>query len=626
MAAVQRLAAPLALAAFLAGIALLIATLPRRSAGGSDQAGFLRGVSGPIEKTVISPERPASLNAYSRGSSSRLAVLLTDPHSGWLGIAHGLKAIGVPFLITRDYRAALRHRVVLVYPVISGKVLSIGALRALAALPRRGGVLIGVNVLGGLNEVFGFDHAVESRSRLRLLFTCGQRRPCTFRGPRETSINLGSPTHPQGVLTSVGYTHPRAAPLARFDDGTAGITARAYGAGKVYAFGIDIGQLLLQGYNNRSQGIERSYVNGYEPTLDLFLRLLKDMYADGNASAVTLSPTPAGKALSVLLTHDLDSRRSFPNALAFAEFERKQRLPATYFIQTKYVRDWNDVAFLTAGNVAVLKRLARLGMELGSHTVSHSRQFNGFPLGGGDETFPAYQPLVKDATTTVHGTILGELRVSRFLLQHLSGEHIISFRPGYLRDPFDLPQALAATGYQFGSSVTANDSLTHLPFQLDYARGSVGETNVFEFPVTVEDQAPPFLLARLPHAIGLARAVARYNGLFVVLIHPNVVGYKLEFERRLVRALRPFAWFGTLADYGRWWRSRNAVGVDVQQQAAGSLVRLTIPSPLHGLTLSVPAGLRLAAVNPRSVRASQSNTVIVIGRAGGSVTLRLVPG
>ena len=67
------------------------------------------------------------------------------------------KTIGVPFLVTEDYRQALRHRVVLAYPTISGRTLSQEALKALAAFPRNGGTLIGVNVLGGgLNEVFGF--------------------------------------------------------------------------------------------------------------------------------------------------------------------------------------------------------------------------------------------------------------------------------------------------------------------------------------------------------------------------------------------------------------------------------------------------------------------------------------
>jgi len=95
------------------------------------------------------------LTTYGHGTTSRLAILLTDPDSSWLGLTHGLKSIGIPFKITRDVQEALRHNVVLVYPVISGKVLSPEALRRLAEYPRAGGTLIGVQVLGGgLNQVF----------------------------------------------------------------------------------------------------------------------------------------------------------------------------------------------------------------------------------------------------------------------------------------------------------------------------------------------------------------------------------------------------------------------------------------------------------------------------------------
>ncbi len=78
-----------------------------------------------------------------------MAIILTDPNSSWLGLAHGLKSIGIPFRITRDVQEALAHKVVLVYPMISGKVLRPEALQALAEYPKTGGTLIGVQGVGG---------------------------------------------------------------------------------------------------------------------------------------------------------------------------------------------------------------------------------------------------------------------------------------------------------------------------------------------------------------------------------------------------------------------------------------------------------------------------------------------
>ena len=67
------------------------------------------------------------------------------------------------------------------------------------------------------------------------------------------------------------------------------------------------------------------------------------------------------------------------------------------------------------------------------------------------------------------GTILGELRVSRFLIEQLvPGVHVASFRPGYLSDPYALPQALVATDYRIQLVRDGKwTRSTHLPFQLD---------------------------------------------------------------------------------------------------------------------------------------------------------------
>src|SRR5690242_16983815 len=70
-------------------------------------------VKGPDSKSVF-PERSATgFEKYQGGTNSRLAVLVTDSNSSWLGIAHGLKSIGIPFMVTPDYQEALRHKVVL---------------------------------------------------------------------------------------------------------------------------------------------------------------------------------------------------------------------------------------------------------------------------------------------------------------------------------------------------------------------------------------------------------------------------------------------------------------------------------------------------------------------------------
>jgi len=556
------------------------------------------GISGPNPVTVVPPPEAASWENEHRGTESRLAILLTDPDSNWLGLVHGLKTIGVPITVARSVSEAVRHSVVLVYPIISGHVLKPEELRLLAALPRRGGTLIGINVLGGLQDVFGFKEAVPSRDRLEMRLDARQTLATPFHDPRELTLPLGAAGNAERLGT-YGYTRAQELPLAAYPDGSAAITQKSYGHGHAYAFGVDLGQLLLVGYNNRDDTLERSYVNQYEPLLDVFLRLLRSMYIAGESSAVTLGTVPEGRPLAVVITHDIDFTRSVENCAAYADFETAQGFHATYFLQTKYIRDYNDDSFFNAREVPVLKKLIAQGMEIGSHSIAHSKVFDHFALGSGTERYPAYQPFVQSALVTTGGTILGELRVSKFLIETLiGGPKTQSFRPGHLANPYQLPQALEATGYKYSSSVTANNSLTHLPFQLNYDRDYTAETDIYEFPITIEDEEPPLMVERLPQALALARKLSVYGGTFVILIHPNIVGQKFDFEKGFVQAMKGKAWLGPLAELGRWWAARDHVGVDVRRHGREAVVSLSVPEAMDSLPLEIPAGWQVIKISP----------------------------
>lgn len=583
------------------------------------------GLSGPNHVTVVPPKVPTSWNRYGQGSSSRLAILLTDPDSCWLALAHGLKSIGVPFRITRDVREALSHRTVLVYPMISGKVLNPAELQALAEFPKTGGTLIGVQVLGGgLNQVFGFRDAVASRQRYDLTFSGGAPLLSELTDPQERTLRIGVREKNLEVMGTYGYTDA-ATPLARFDDGTAAVTQVAHERGRAYAIGVDLGFLLSKGYNNRGDELVKTFDNQFDPTLDVWLRLLKSIYRATEERAVTLGTVPFGKSLSVMLTHDVDFTQSMNNAVDYAEYEKSQGLVGTYFIQVKYIRDYNDDIFFNDEGVRHLARLAELGMEVGSHTIAHSKVFDQFPLGTGRESYPSYAPFVKSRRTAFNASLLGELRVSKFLIDHFSGQDIVSFRPGELSNPFGLPQALHATGFRFSSTATANNSLTHLPYQLTYDRLTESEVDVFEFPVTIEDEEFPKLGDRLPQALELARKLSRYGGSMVVLIHPNVLDHKLAFEKGFVEGVRPSAWFGSVGGFGRWWAARDQVQLDVVRESTELRVTLTAPSPVSGLTLEVPNGWELARSGSSVQGVEQQGTIVTVPELQGTHTVRLTP-
>ena len=549
-------------------------------------------LEGPDTLTPVPVIGPTSYKNYEQGSQSRLAIYLTDESSNWLGLAHGLKTIGVPFLITTDYETALQHDVVLVYPIISGKLLSSDALKALADFPRQGGTLMAVNVLGGgMQSIFGFEDVIETKNHHRLNFNEGYALTEDFKSLYQHSIKVGSETNSTRNPGLNSYTQPENLPIAVYEDGSAAITFKAHGDGRAYAIGIDIGQILLKGYNFREEDIAQYYVNHYQPSLDALLRFIMKVYQEGEDDAVILGTVPEGKSLSVMMTHDVDYTKSLKNALSYAKFEQEQDIRATYFVQTKYIKDYNDSIFLNDDGANYLRQLDDMDADLQSHSVSHSLQFHEFDMGTGEERYPDYTPYVYSPELTRKASLLGELRVSKFLLESFKQKgEVTAFRPGYLRNPPQLSQALQATGYRYSSAVTANKSLTHLPFQLNADRGFEAETQIFEFPVTIEDEKLPKLGDRLDEAIILADILKKYGGIFVVLNHPDVLGHKLDFEKGFIEHVKPFAWIGSLPEFGAWWAARNDVQIDVTSDGQQKTIHLKSLHPVKGLSLTLPSG------------------------------------
>jgi hypothetical protein len=579
------------------------------------------GLSGPSATSVVRPDLPTSIKAYAVGGPSRMAILLTDRDSSWLGLVQGLKSFGVPFTLTEDYQEALKHKVVMVYPVISGKTMTAQALSALADFTRHGGTLVATHVLGGgMNSLFGFSEAVSSTAHTQVRFAPDNAFIQRYFGNADLSIPIGSVQQPRG---SYSYSSPTGRVLARYEDNTSALISQDVGKGRTYALGLDIGAFSLLGYNNRQEGVVKSYVNSFEPGLDTLYLLLRDLYAEREPDAVLLGTVPDGKRLSIVLTHDIDYTRSVDNALIYAQYQKSQGIAATYFIQTKYVRDWNDDVFFNTEGAAKVRQLSEMGMEVASHSVAHSKVFGALPPGSGREAYPAYEPFVKSRTETRNATVLGELRISRYLLEAtVPGLAVTSFRPGHLENPETLPQALEASGYRFSSSTTANNALTHLPFRLNYSRRSLDETSIFEFPITIEDEGAPLMGSRLPQALQIAEKIQRYGGLFVVLTHPNILDHKLDFTRGLVEKMKPTAWFGTLSSFGQWWAARDQVSVDVDTVKGSKTLTLKAPQSIAGLTVEVPAGWQLTGSRPAAAAPVQTGRQLLLPRFSGDVELQ----
>lgn len=584
---------------------------------------IVNGVSGPEDKSVFPARVPTEWEKYSQGSTNRLAILITDSSASWLGVAHGLKTMGIPFILTTDYRRAIQYKVVMVYPIISGSALSPAALQALAAFPRNGGTLIGIQVLGALNEVFGFEEPVPSKQHFQIKILPDSNNVYTsqFKFNKEFTISIGNKERFKETIGTYSYSKTQLPALATYEDKSAAITQKFYETGRAFAFGFDIGYLLLKANNIRHEDFNRSSANDFEPSVDVILRLIKKIYIQSERNASYVCTVPYNKNLAVCITHNINFRKALENSLAFAEAEKKLGIRSSYFIQTKYIKDRKDFIFRNAEDFEIIKKLHEIGMDVQSNGVSGSPNFDQLDQGTGTEVYPTYKPYVMGWDKTYSGSIFGEMRVSRYLIDRMiPGVNTLCFRSSYLYTPFTYPQSLLASGYRFSSSTSANSALSHFPFQLNYNREYDSELDAFEFPITNGDEFPPFTFDRAESAIVLAKKIASYGGCYIGQVHPNKMG--LRVEKEFVNAMKEDAWFGTIRDFGLWWAARNEVSIDISNEGGRRVVTVVVPKRMEGLAIMLPIRSTPIAVDGGG-KHSIDGKLIIFELAEGKIRITL---
>jgi len=566
-----------------------------------DRISFFPGIEGPLEPTILPVKKATDWRKYANGSSSRLAIFLTDTASNWLGIVSGLKAQGIPFRVTTNIDDALQHTVVMIYPAVYSKYIDVETLVKLREHPKNGGVLIGFNVIApSMYSVFGFGKSSYSNQRDNIIIRDFNLPETDFiEDINEAKLRIGNLNITKENIGTFGYEETAYHPIGVFEDGSAAIIRNLYNNGACYAFGLDLGFLTIFAHANLDPQIQRTYANDFEPTLDVLYRMIKSIYIEYTDFPILPGTVPENKKVSVLVSHDIDYTKSIDSMLLYTEMERSKNIPATYFVQTRYVKDGLDQAYLNEKYFPYFIALKNMGMEIGSHSVSHTPFLSFIPLGTGLEKYPDYRPYYFTFTSTFNETLMGELRVSHFLIKELFGVNSTSFRSGYLRYPEKLHVTMQEVGYKYGSSITANEVLTHMPFNPmnDYMFDQ--ELDVFEIPVTIEDELPPKMDERIEDAILLTEKISRYGGVVNILIHPNILGHKYRFLEAYINHFKDEAWFGTISEFGDWWNARTAMQIDVENTDQLVKVNIFAPYSIKGFPLIVPDEFRLVTTIPK---------------------------
>lgn len=529
-------------------------------------------------------------------------------------VEHVLRPMGIPYAVTTSPKLSWQHDLVVFFPESYPENFDTDELDTLKTAVETGVTLIlkpgdvpALQALGGITG-YGFNRAIHSSVSLT---SEGRTEFPSLDHANERLLPLGgNTTEHLNTWTLDAATSADVTVLARYEDGSAAIVKRVVGTGAVYTIGVDWRDTVLRNQLGYSLGGERSYINVFEPATDAWMLMVRDIYDRRVPFGVRLHTSPDASRGALLLSHDLDWGPSYENGVVYAADEKARGASSTFFAHTKYVRDAQDEPFFQPSRAPLLARFLELGSTVGSHTVAHSKVLDTFAVGNGTEVYPTYTPINPTKFTTTGGTLFGEGRVSKSLIDAFLAlckvEHdVVSFRAGELAYNMATPETLERLGYRYDSSRAVGEVLTNFPYRLMTDWPDALDTSMFEFPVTLEDELPPRIDERVDAMLAVIEANANNGAPTTLLVHPNVLDYKLEAQQKLLTKLPSGVVAMGLEPFAEFWRARESVhvdAVDYDWSAEHLTVKLTPGLKIVGLTLRVgpevdsvlsPTGARL---------------------------------
>ncbi|MGC9312985.1 MAG: polysaccharide deacetylase family protein [Sediminispirochaetaceae bacterium] len=491
---------------------------------------------------------------------------------------------GIPYTVIDAPDELLEYPLVIAAEAPSNRDLDPEWREALYRYVEEGGILFLPGRSGSeLFPLLGVRSISSNKIRSRVEFTGRDPAFAYIDHPNERRISIGNGE--KEVYREFIWSHGAEADtmgevLARFDDGSAAMVRSYYGRGIAYYFGLSFAESVLLPQTGGDYEAQRRFVNTFEPSADVIMLLVKSLYEEFVPRAVYVSPIPEARPTALLLSHDVDAQTSFLDSLKFAALAEEFGAHSTFFINTKYYKNWMDIAYYTVPEkLQAVRRISQRGHELGSHTVAHALEFDEAPPGSPRVSFDTYRPQERI-------TINGEVRVSKELLDRdVRGQNTVSFRAGYLAFPPELISILEAAGYKYDSSFSANDVLTTFPyFALPQRQPGEIESSIVEIPVTFDEAVGYLTSGNRAVAVKqwkeVVTAHAANETISVLLVHPSDTRdrtYKLDAQRELMEHARGLdAWMGGIGEFGDFWRARHELRItDVRLRGRSLEIQLS---------------------------------------------------
>lgn len=487
--------------------------------------------------------------------------------SRFIAVENTIRSIGVPYVVCTDISQATQHPIVITGSRISTGKLNSTQKNALKSYVQNGGVIITSRMEeSGLFDLCGIS-SKQSTDTLYLLKFDTLSSPVFnyINDSLEVTISLGRKSSGP-TFSTYFYTPSTAVSLAKYENNQSGLLKNTYGLGTVYTFGPDLRDVTLRNQLDLDVNAQRGFSNSFEPTSDVIILLIRNIIQQHIPHTLYKYTTPGTYSSSILLTHDIDSKTGLDTMLLFSTYEKNNNLQTHYNITTRYTHDtWMSNFYL--GSWQQVHQLIQDGHTIASHSVGHFPDFDNetrFPLGQLGNTPSNYSPHYT-AGMTSGGSVLGELEVSKKLLEVDHLVPIRSFRAGHLCYNDTLALGMEQLGYQFNSTSSANNVLSSFPYYAQKIRSfSSSPSKILEIPMTISDvfNAAPIDSTNYLQKVAIWNDVTNRTDAnhapTVLLIHPNRT-YKLSAQIAYLSQLPSSAQICSMEKYGEFWNKRDSL-------------------------------------------------------------------
>jgi hypothetical protein len=505
-----------------------------------------------------------------------------------LSADHLVAEMGIPNTDTTDFVTAAANPFLVVAGVLNtASSLSSTDISNLTSYVNGGGTLyLWEPNVSGLLAALGIssppnDYINLADEQRPLTFDTAQNDPLLKYIDAPEEINW-APFFPISDVTR-GYSNSSCLTLATWSTGDAAVLRCNIGSGRAYVFGwrlrplIELPELQL-GNDTGPQG-----VNAVVPDADICRLMMRASYEAYATSPQERQWAPGGHHAALIITHDVDATVSYQNVPAGVNFENSLGIKSTYLFTTSpYNNGWIDGMYSASGHEDIQYALDH-GFDVQSHSFGHFPDFQTaiYSLTNPpSETAANYQPMFNFISSTPYCcttgmSVVGELGVSKWLLENDFNLPITAFRAGYTEIPPTFLRGLSVTGYRRDLSYL-NDltrgAFPFVTFNLDTSTTPTTVTTyrVMEYPMSISDDASPAAgltgldTTTVSPYVDAWMKVIKFNydnnAPTVLLLHPIDTTARFQVIQQLFAEIQNQGldlWIGDLTTFAKFWEAQG---------------------------------------------------------------------